>query len=296
MGLLGDLKSRVKETAAAQARKVVEKVAARANIPIHRSREERDRADIEAALAAGAPRFRVSAEAWDAARHRLSLLGNEGLGMIQARWTESELKLKAQITPWAAGMAGKGGLSTRQWQEVGEGLLTNWQSRGAEVAESWRLNWRELEEAWRRAGEAHADRVEADGWRQAAGDFDRAWQQRWESLQQDLQKQARLARGGVISIHEQVAGVNRAQLEKAAQTVENSILRAEAELWGVWGTNGALIRGVSRTVSEGRGTPDATYEEVFTRCRDDFDRGFRNTLADFESSWAGALDQLARSF
>ena len=76
---------------------------------------------------------------------------------------------------------------------------------------------------------------------------------------------------------------------KAGSYLENTILRAEAELWGVWGTNGARIRGVSRVVTEGRGRAEDAYPEVFDTCRSDFKTGFEHTLADFESSWKNAL-------
>lgn len=300
MGILGDLKSKAKGRAEQGVRRILQKVAASANIPMNMSREEKDRAEIEAARAQGAPSFGAAGVAgWMSGRDQLKRLGVDALGMLQARWTDSELQARELVTAWAAGQEGQHGRPPLSWQKAGDVLLSAWQERGVEVAAAWQATFDALVRAWEEAATRHAARVDADGWRQSAADFDRIWQSEWERLQKELQGAATRMKASVGDARGVLGdGLPERQLQawaKAATYLENTILRAEAELWGVWGTNGARIRGVSRTVTEARGTAEAAYAEVFDTCRKDFELGFAHTLTDFQTSWKNALTLVAEA-
>ena len=300
MGLLSELRSRAGETARRGVKKVIQRVAAQANIPMNESREEKDRAEIEAAKAQGAPTFaEQGGEGWALGRAELARLGTEGLGMIQARWTESELSARERVEAFTTKMDGACGLDKLRWGKAGDLLLTGWQARGVEVAEAWTKTFDDLGAAWEKAARDHGAKVHTEGWRQAAADFDRAWQTRWEYLQGQLQQAGARMKATVADARGALGdGLPQPTTDafvKAGVYLENTILRAEAELWGVWGTNGARIRGVSRVVTEGRGTAEDSYPGVFAACRGDFDVGFHHTLSDFESSWKNALSLIEES-
>ena len=294
MGLLGRLKNKAKGAAKSGAQRIVNKVAKTANIPMNESRTDKDRQEIEALRQEGAPSFRDEGlEEWGTGAEELTRLGIEGLGMLQARWTDSELSAKARLEAFNKEMDGAAGASDRTWAQASDILLRGWQARGEEVALAWTQTFDTLSKAWETAGNGHFDEVYAAGYRGAAGEFDLAWQSAWEGLQAAMQAAGAKMKSSVDDAQGALGSglpedLNKA-FQKAGNYLEDTILRAEAELWGVWGTNGARIRGVARTATEGRGDGGEIYREVFQRCREDFALGFKHTLSDFETSWGNSL-------
>jgi hypothetical protein len=297
MGLLTRVRERVKDRAADTARRIVvrakETLENRLGLPTDRSEDP--------LRAGGGPSFADAADrgrdGWESGRQLLEQSGLASFGLLQARFTDSELALRDALDRLEAAVSAAGG-SSQAWKAAAERLYQGWQDQNARILEAWQGAFERLDRSWATSGEAARQLPWKRGWSDASASFDTAWLGEWDKFQavlEDVCSDLKKLFQDVSAMSGLEPAVPVGIWQRAVSSVDGGIRRAHGDLWGAWGTGGALLRGCARKILEEEGTPAQIYPPAFARLEEDFGRAIRVNVRDVRDSWTAAVDLLIRA-